>query len=31
MSELTLLTLNIANPSPERAKRQLDWLATRDE
>ncbi|MGH3821361.1 MAG: endonuclease/exonuclease/phosphatase family protein [Pseudonocardiaceae bacterium] len=31
MSELSLMTLNIANPSPERAQRQLDWLATRDE
>jgi exodeoxyribonuclease-3 len=31
VSELSLLTLNIANPSPERAQRQLDWLATRDE
>jgi len=31
MSELSLMTLNIANPSPERAQRQLDWLAARDE
>jgi exodeoxyribonuclease-3 len=31
MSELSLMTLNVANPSPERAQRQLDWLATRDE
>ncbi len=31
MSELGLLTLNIANPSPERAERQIAWLATRDE
>jgi exodeoxyribonuclease-3 len=31
VSELSLLTLNIANPSPERAQRQLDWLATRHE
>lgn len=31
MPELSLLTLNIANPSPERAQRQLDWLATREE
>ncbi len=31
MSELSLMTLNIANPSPERAQRQLGWLATRDE
>jgi len=31
VSELSLITLNIANPSPERARRQLDWLATRDE
>ncbi len=31
MSELNLLTFNIANPSSERAKRQLGWLATRDE
>lgn len=29
--ELSLLTLNVANPSPERARRQLDWLATRPE
>lgn len=28
---LGLLTFNIGNPSPERAERQLDWLATRDE
>jgi exodeoxyribonuclease-3 len=31
MTELSLLTLNIANPSPERAERQLAWLAGRDE
>lgn len=31
MPELSLLTLNIANPSPERAERQLSWLAARDE
>lgn len=31
MSELSLITLNIANPSAERARRQLDWLAARDE
>lgn len=31
MSELSLLTLNIANPSPERAQRQLAWLAGRSE
>ncbi len=31
MTELSLLTLNIANPSPERAERQLGWLAARDE
>jgi exodeoxyribonuclease-3 len=31
MPELSLLTLNIANPSPERAERQLGWLASRDE
>jgi exonuclease III len=31
MPELSLLTLNIANPSPERAERQLGWLAARDE
>jgi exodeoxyribonuclease III len=31
MSELSLMTFNIANPSPERAQRQLDWLAARDE
>jgi exodeoxyribonuclease-3 len=28
---LSLLTLNIGNPSPERARRQLAWLARRDE
>lgn len=28
---LSFLTLNIANPSPERAGRQLGWLAGRDE
>jgi exodeoxyribonuclease-3 len=31
MSGLSLLTLNIANPSPERAQCQLAWLAGRDE
>lgn len=31
MPELSLLTLNIANPSPERAERQLGWLGSRDE
>jgi exodeoxyribonuclease-3 len=31
MLELSLLTLNIANPSPERAERQLGWLAARHE
>jgi exodeoxyribonuclease III len=31
MPQLSLLTLNIANPSPERAERQLGWLAARDE
>jgi exodeoxyribonuclease-3 len=31
MSELSLLTLNIANPSFERAERQLTWLAGRGE
>lgn len=31
MPSLSLLTLNIANPSVERAQRQLDWLASRDE
>jgi exodeoxyribonuclease III len=31
MNTLSLLTLNIANPSPERALRQLTWLAGRDE
>lgn len=31
MTELRLLTLNIANPSTERAQRQLEWLAARDE
>jgi exodeoxyribonuclease III len=30
-SGLALLTFNIGNPSPDRAKRQLDWLASRDE
>jgi hypothetical protein len=29
--KLALLTFNIGNPSPDRAKRQLGWLATRDE
>jgi exodeoxyribonuclease-3 len=28
---LGLLTFNIGNPSPERAERQLGWLANRDE
>ena len=28
---LSLLTFNIGNPSPERARRQLSWLARRDE
>jgi exodeoxyribonuclease-3 len=28
---LSLLTFNIGNPSPERARRQLAWLARRDE
>ncbi|MCW2934363.1 MAG: hypothetical protein JWM19_5325 [Actinomycetia bacterium] len=28
---LSLLTFNIGNPSPERAERQLAWLASRDE
>ncbi len=28
---LALLTFNIGNPSPERAQRQLAWLASRDE
>ena len=28
---LSLLTFNIGNPSPERARRQLAWLASRDE
>jgi len=31
VTELSLLTLNIANPSPERAQRQLAWLAGRPE
>ena len=30
-NSLGLLTLNIGNPSPERAQRQLGWLATREE
>ena len=30
-SGLSLLTFNIGNPSPERAQRQLAWLASRDE
>jgi exodeoxyribonuclease III len=30
-SGLSLLTFNIGNPSEERARRQLDWLAGRDE
>lgn len=28
---LSLLTFNIGNPSPQRAQRQLAWLASRDE
>jgi len=28
---ISLLTFNIGNPSPERAQRQLAWLASRDE
>jgi exodeoxyribonuclease III len=28
---LSVLTFNIGNPSPERAQRQLAWLASRDE
>jgi exodeoxyribonuclease-3 len=28
---LSLLTFNIGNPSTQRARRQLDWLASRDE
>ncbi len=28
---ISLLTFNIGNPSPERAQRQLGWLASRDE
>lgn len=31
MPSLSVLTLNIANPSLERAQRQLEWLASRDE
>lgn len=31
MSSLSVLTLNIANPSVERAQRQLEWLVSRDE
>lgn len=31
MTSLSLLTLNIANPSAERAERQLGWLAERPE
>jgi exodeoxyribonuclease-3 len=31
MPELSLLTLNIATPSLQRAERQLSWLAARDE
>lgn len=31
MPSLNVLTLNIANPSLGRARRQLDWLAGRDE
>jgi exodeoxyribonuclease-3 len=30
-SGLSLLTFNIGNPSPERVRRQLAWLASRDE
>jgi exodeoxyribonuclease-3 len=30
-SGLSLLTFNIGNPSPQRAQRQLSWLAGRDE
>jgi exodeoxyribonuclease-3 len=30
-SDLSLLTFNIANPSAQRAERQLAWLASRDE
>ena len=30
-SSLSLLTFNIANPSAQRAERQLAWLASRDE
>ena len=28
---LSLLTLNIGNPSPDRARRQLAWLVRREE
>lgn len=31
MSQLSLLTFNIGNPSLERAQRQLAWLASRDD
>ncbi|MFB9433591.1 NUDIX domain-containing protein [Streptoalloteichus tenebrarius] len=31
MSVLSLLTLNVQSPSAERARRQLDWLASRPE
>lgn len=31
MMPLSVLTLNVANPSPDRAERQLPWLAGRDE
>jgi exodeoxyribonuclease III len=31
VNQLSLLTLNIANPSPDRAQRQLAWLAGRTE
>lgn len=31
MSQLSLLTFNIGNPSLDRAQRQLNWLASRDE
>lgn len=30
MSSLSVLTLNIANPSVDRARRRFDWLAGRD-
>ncbi|KZM69042.1 endonuclease/exonuclease/phosphatase family protein [Nocardia terpenica] len=31
MTDLSVLTLNIQNPAPARAERQLDWLAGRNE